>query len=193
MENDVSAASPALTRRWRTWRGTAGLCKRKAGEDEVWRSSERCKYSGTLLCVEFPLPLSYTHRQYRPTHVLGLLQHGSCFSLNTEIQRLAFLKLHCAAVFCTIDRIAASNSGTVRTEWFKAQWSPYVQSSGHYVYSTVVTMCTAQWSPYVQPCGHYVYSTAVNLCTDQWSLHVQPSSQYVYSPVVNMCTAQWSP
>ena len=141
--------------------------------------------------MEFPLPLSYTHRQYRPTHVLGLLQHGSCFSLNTEIQRLAFLKLHCAAVFCTIDRIAASNSGTVRTEWFKAQWSPYVQSSGHYVYSTVVTMCTAQWSLCVQHSGHYVYSTVVTICTALWSLCVQHSGHYVYSTVVTLFTDQW--
>jgi hypothetical protein len=32
---------------------------------------------------------------------------------------------------------------------FKAQWSLYVPLSGHYMYRTVVTICTAQWSLYV--------------------------------------------
>jgi hypothetical protein len=156
-----------------------------------------------LLCVEFPLPLSYAHRQYPPTHVQGLLQHGSCFCLTTEIQQLAFLKLQREAVFCTTGRIAASISGTVRIELFKAQWSPFVQPSGHYLYSqwslyvqrsghhmysllvtvckAMVTVCTAQWSPYVQPNGHYLYS--------QWSLYVQRSGHHMYSTVVTVCTA----
>ena len=33
----------------------------------------------------------------------------------------------------------------------KAQWSLYVPHSGHYMYRTVVTICTVQWSLYVPP------------------------------------------
>ena len=29
--------------------------------------------------------------------------------------------------------------------------------SGHFMYCTVVTICTAQWSTYVQHSGHYMY------------------------------------
>ena len=32
-----------------------------------------------------------------------------------------------------------------------------VQPSGHYMYRTVVTICTAHWSLYVQPSGYYMY------------------------------------
>jgi len=122
-------------------------------------------------------------------------------------QRLAFLKLQCEAVFCANGRIAVSNSGTLRTELFRALWSLCVQPSGYYIYSPVVTICkpsgqcmyspvvtirTAQWSLCVQPIGHYVYSPVVTICTAQWSLHVQPSGHYVYSPVVTMRTTQRS-
>jgi hypothetical protein len=37
------------------------------------------------------------------------------------------------------------------TGHFKTQWSLYVPHSGHYMYRTVVTICTAQWSLYVPP------------------------------------------
>ena len=39
----------------------------------------------------------------------------------------------------------------------KAQWSLYVPGSGHYMYRTVVTICTGQWSLYVPDSGHYMY------------------------------------
>ena len=32
-----------------------------------------------------------------------------------------------------------------------------LQPSGHYMYRTVVTICTAQWSLYVPHSGHYMY------------------------------------
>jgi len=38
----------------------------------------------------------------------------------------------------------------------------------------VITICTAQWSLYVQTSGHYMYSTVVTICTAQWSLYVPP-------------------
>ena len=31
------------------------------------------------------------------------------------------------------------------------------QPSGHYIYHTVVIICTAQWSLYVPHSGHYMY------------------------------------
>jgi len=43
----------------------------------------------------------------------------------------------------------------------KVQWSLYVPHSGHYMYRTVVTVCTAQWSLYVLQSGHYMYRTVV--------------------------------
>jgi hypothetical protein len=38
-----------------------------------------------------------------------------------------------------------------------SQWSLYVPHSGHYMYRTVITICTAQWSLYVPHSGHYMY------------------------------------
>ena len=56
--------------------------------------------------------------------------------------------------------------------FFKVQWSLYVPHSGHYMYRSVVTICTAQWSLYVQP--------VVTICTAQWSLYVPHSGHYMY-------------
>jgi hypothetical protein len=85
----------------------------------------------------------------------------------------------------------------------------YVPPSGHYMYPTVVTVCTVQWSLYVPPSGHYyvqpsghymyrtvvghyMYPTVVTICTAQWSLYVPYSGHYMYLTVVTICTAQWS-
>jgi hypothetical protein len=59
-----------------------------------------------------------------------------------------------------------------------------LKPSGHYMYRTVVTICTAQWSLYVPHSGHY---------TVQWSLYVPHSGHCMYRTVVTICTAQWSP
>ena len=64
--------------------------------------------------------------------------------------------------------------------------------SGHYVYRTVVTVCTAQWSLCVPHSGHCIYRTVVIMCTAQWSLCVPHSGHCMYRTVVNVCTAQWS-
>ena len=40
-----------------------------------------------------------------------------------------------------------------------------VKCSGHYMYRTVVTICTIQWSLYVPYSGHYMYRTVVTICT----------------------------
>ena len=63
----------------------------------------------------------------------------------------------------------------------KAQWSLYVPYSGHYMYHTVVTICTTQWSLYVPPNGHCRYRTVVTICT--------ASGHYMYRTVVTICTA----
>jgi hypothetical protein len=39
---------------------------------------------------------------------------------------------------------------------FEAQRSLYVPQSGHYMYHTVVAICTAQWTLYVPHSGHYM-------------------------------------
>ena len=75
---------------------------------------------------------------------------------------------------------------------YKFQWSVYVPPGGHYMYCTVVTICTAQWSLYVPPSGRYMYRTVVTICTVQWSLYVPHSGHYMYRTVVTICTAQWS-
>ena len=64
-----------------------------------------------------------------------------------------------------------------------AQWSLYAPHSGHYLYRTVVTICTAsshyiyrQWSIYVTYSGHYMYR--------QWSFYVLHNCHYMYRTVV---------
>ena len=73
-----------------------------------------------------------------------------------------------------------------------AQRSLYVRHSGHYMYRTVVNICTAQRSLFVPHSGHYVYRTVVIMCTAQLSLCVPHSGHYMYHTAVTMCTAQWS-
>ena len=62
----------------------------------------------------------------------------------------------------------------------KAQPSLYVLHSGHYMYRTVVTICTAQPSLYVPHSRHYMYRTVVTILTAQWSLYVPHSGHYMY-------------
>jgi hypothetical protein len=76
---------------------------------------------------------------------------------------------------------------------YKDQWSLYVPHRGHYMYRTVVTICTAPWPPYVPHSGHYVYRTVVTICPAHWSLYVLPSGHYMYLPVFTICTAPWPP
>ena len=59
--------------------------------------------------------------------------------------------------------------------------SGFLKPSGHTMYRTVVTICTAQWSLYVPQwslyvphSGHYMYRTVVTICTAQRSLYVPP-------------------
>ena len=80
-----------------------------------------------------------------------------------------------------------------------AQWSLYVPHSGHYMYCPVVTICIAHghnmYRPVVTICiphGHYMYRTVVTICTAQWSLYVLQSGHYMYRTVVTICAAQWS-
>ena len=76
-------------------------------------------------------------------------------------------------------------------KWFiyfkpsEIQWSPYVPHSGHYMYRTVVTICTAQWSLYVPHSGHCMYRTLVTICTAQWSVYVPHSGHYMYQQFNN--------
>ena len=73
-----------------------------------------------------------------------------------------------------------------------AQRAPYVQHSGHYMYRTVVTIYTAQRSPYVPHNGHHMYRRAVTICTAQWSLYISHSGHHMYRKTVTICTARWS-
>ena len=49
--------------------------------------------------------------------------------------------------------------------WGRGKVPYVVQPSGHYIYRTVVTICTAQWSLYLPHSGHYIYRTVVTICT----------------------------
>ena len=60
----------------------------------------------------------------------------------------------------------------------------------HYMYRTVVTICSAKWSLYVPQSGHYMYRTEVTICTAQRSLYVPHSGHNLYRTVVTACTAQ---
>jgi hypothetical protein len=78
--------------------------------------------------------------------------------------------------------------GTICT----AQWALYVPHSGHYMYRTVGTICTAQWALYLPHSGHYMYCTMGTICTAQWGLYVLHSGHYMYCTVGTICTAHWS-
>ena len=67
-----------------------------------------------------------------------------------------------------------------------------LKPSSHYMYRTLVTICTVQWSLYVPYSGHYMYHTVVTVCTAQWSLYVPHSGHYMYRTVVTICNTQWS-
>jgi len=69
-----------------------------------------------------------------------------------------------------------------------AQRSLHVPHSRHYMYCTVVTVCTTQRSLYVPKIGHCKYRTAVTICTAKWSLYVPHSGHYMYRTVVAICT-----
>ena len=48
----------------------------------------------------------------------------------------------------------------------------------------------AQWLLYVPHSGHYMYRTVVTICTEKWSLYVPHSGHYMFHPVITICTAQ---
>jgi hypothetical protein len=53
-----------------------------------------------------------------------------------------------------------------------------LKPTGHCMYRTVVTVCTAQWSLYVPHSCHCMYRTVVTVCTAQWSLYVPRDSSF---------------
>ena len=58
------------------------------------------------------------------------------------------------------------------------------------LYSPVVTICTAQWSLYVPHSGHYMYRTVVTICTTRLKLkkfYVLPT-QCIYVFCVDLRT-----
>ena len=71
---------------------------------------------------------------------------------------------------------------------FEAQRSLYVPHGGHYMYRTVVTVCTAQWSLYVPHSGHYMYRTVVTICTTSLTFTTLRSTHTLYLCV--LCGSQ---
>jgi hypothetical protein len=60
----------------------------------------------------------------------------------------------------------------------RTQWSLFVRHSGHPMYRTAVTVCTAQRSPYVPHSGHGMYRTDDTVCTAQGSLYIPHSGHH---------------
>jgi len=57
-----------------------------------------------------------------------------------------------------------------------------IPQSGHRMYRTVVTVCTAEWSLYVPHSGHSMYRTAVTICTARFNIHkfyILPTQLYL--------------
>ena len=80
----------------------------------------------------------------------------------------------------------------------KVTFAP-LHPSGHYMYRTLVTICTARWSLYVPHIGHYMYRTVVTICTASGHYMYRTvvtictaSGHYMHRTVVTICTAQWS-
>ena len=67
-----------------------------------------------------------------------------------------------------------------------------LKPSGHYMYHTPLTVCTAQRSLYLPHTCHCMYRTAVTICTAHRSLYVPHSGHYIYRTPVTVCTAQRS-
>ena len=58
----------------------------------------------------------------------------------------------------------------------RSQLAKLLKSSGHCMYRTVVTICTAQWSLYVPHSGHYMYLTLVTICTTSLTFTIPRSA-----------------
>jgi hypothetical protein len=82
---------------------------------------------------------------------------------------------------CVCSKHEVTNPLKFSCHYMYRQWSLYVPQSGHYMYRTVVTICTAQWSLHLPHSGHYMYR--------QWSLYVPHSGHYMYRTVVTICNA----
>ena len=86
------------------------------------------------------------------------------------------VSLHRSQLACcaSLTDITGVTVGVSFVKWTLMVVTNTVKPSGHYMYRTAVTICTAQWSLYVPHSGHYMYRTAVTICTAQWSLYVPP-------------------
>ena len=113
------------------------------------------------------LCLYFTHvpswRKYGQPNIFCQFNAALCFALRCDFRELSSIPLQ-----------------------------PTVPPSGHYMYRTVATICTAQWPLYVPHSGHYMYRPVATICAAQWSLYVPPIGHYMYRPVATVCTAQWS-
>jgi hypothetical protein len=87
-------------------------------------------------------------------------------------QRLMWDEAKWQTVLGTLQGRSIASIRQLYDQPFTAQWSLYVPNSGHYMYRTVVTICTAQRSLYVPNSGHYMYRTVVTICTVQWSVKI---------------------
>ena len=130
---------------------------------------------------------------------LSLRTRKDCSALNavgsSPVQTIFQLHSSCwVATYCNYCADLRVSYGYSLTDFntLQLKWSLFLPHSGHYMYRTVVTVCTAQWSLYAPHSGHCMYRTVVTICTAQWSLYVPHSGHYMYRTVVTVCTAQWS-
>jgi len=85
--------------------------------------------------------------------------------LMVEEQRLMWIETKWQTLLVTFHGHSVVSKRQLYDQTFTAQWSLYVPYSGHYMYRTVVNICTVQWSLYVPNSGHYMYRTVVTICT----------------------------
>ena len=91
----------------------------------------------------------------RQAPVTGRYEYGNEHSGSMQREKL---------LDCMSDSLPAVKAD-FRINTAEDPWSLYVPHSGHYMYRTVVTTCTAQWSLHVPHSGHYMYRRVVTTCT----------------------------
>ena len=106
----------------------------------------------------------------RQAPVTGRYEYGNEHSGSMQREKL---------LDCMSDSLPAVKAD-FRINTAEDPWSLYVPHSGHYMYRTVVTTCTAQWSLYVPHSGHYMYQFYVlpTQCIYVFCVDLRTNSDY---------------
>jgi hypothetical protein len=130
----------------------------------------------------------------RPRYWCPPRSTGSWYRASLQVKSLrdtpspSCSKLQTAGPRCRVFIYCYTVRRTLSFAAYTVKYNHLLHPSGHYMYRTLVTICTVQWSLYVPPSGHYTYRTVVTICTAQWSLYVPHSGHYMYRTVVTIYT-----